>query len=519
MRALVLLALALALYVLRLDDVAGVIRDDAWYLVLAKAIAEGSGPTLISAAGGPFLSSVYPPGFPALLSLVFLIRPDFPGNLMWLKGVSIAAMLGAGVLMFLYASRERGFSGSAAVLLAAAVVVTPAFVFLSTSTLMSEPVFLCLQLLAVIAIERAVRATDDRNGRLLAVGAAGLAGLAFLTRTAGLTLGAAGVLYLLYQRRWRQAGIFAVVLVLCVAPWSLYSRMHGPSQQQLDEQGGNMAIRYADQFWTSEAGNITAEPIGVGGLPARIWRNVVNITIRDIGGIFVPVAFRSASESGTETFALGPPKGMLRPSMGGDIQTQLISLSLSALIAIGFVVTCRRRLSVAEPLVVLTLGMIVLWPFWTFRFVLPLVPFLLVYLVTGIETLAGGTGRAVRIFLMVSVGLNVLDHTQYIAQAYVSPRSVVWTAQMDDINQVFDWLRRHPTSGAVATDNPALVYLHTGRKTVSIDGVGDPWERWQRAGVRYVAAISDTAMLEDPRAVLRYKHPHRMIWVFEVSPD
>ena len=38
-----LLAIVAAIYVLRLDDAAGLIVDDAWYIVLAKALADGDG--------------------------------------------------------------------------------------------------------------------------------------------------------------------------------------------------------------------------------------------------------------------------------------------------------------------------------------------------------------------------------------------------------------------------------------------------------------------------------------------
>ena len=105
--AAALILAVLALYLLRVDDVAGIIGDDAWYVVLAKAIAEGSGPRLISSAGTQFVSTVYPPGFPAILSLVFLISPQFPANMAILKGLSIAAMIGAGVLTFRYALHYR----------------------------------------------------------------------------------------------------------------------------------------------------------------------------------------------------------------------------------------------------------------------------------------------------------------------------------------------------------------------------------------------------------------------------
>jgi hypothetical protein len=210
-------------------------------------------------------------------------------------------------------------------------------------------------------------------------------------------------------------------------PWLVYARANAPTRAQLVEHGGLMAVAYSDQFWTTEAGTVTAPLASADMLPARVVGNVVNIAIRDIGGIFVPLLFRSPGESGLEVLGLGPPKELETPSMGAALGTKIASLALTLLCVLGFVVACQRRVTVAEPLVVMTLGMIVLWPFWTFRFVMPLVPFLLVYLVLGAEALAGGLGRLrqriapgpysiARIFLLVLIGLNVLDHSQYIAQ-------------------------------------------------------------------------------------------------------
>ena len=42
----------------------------------------------------------------------------------------------------------------------------------------------------------------------------------------------------------------------------------------------------------------------------------------------------------------------------------------------------------------LSLLLTVTWPFWAFRFVLPLTPFLYVYFVNGLELLAGQARRA-----------------------------------------------------------------------------------------------------------------------------
>jgi hypothetical protein len=287
-------------------------------------------------------------------------------------------------------------------------------------------------------------------------------------------------------------------------------------------------VPYAEQFWTTDAGTVTSRAAGLEMLPARIARNVVNIAIRDMGGIFVPLLFRTPGESGLEVIGLGPPEGGKVPSMGVALGTQIVSGLLSLVAIAGFVATCRRRLTVAEPIVVLSLAMIVLWPFWTFRFVLPLVPFLLVYFVRGIESLAGLARLAIapippppamaRIFLFVLIGLNLLDHTQYIAQAYGAPRGVSWKAHAADIETVLDWLGQQPDTDPVAADNPALVYLRTGRRTVAVDSFADKWDRWQRLGVRYVVSLSDGQKLVDPRADLRFKLEDRNVWAFELIP-
>ena len=59
--------------------------------------------------------------------------------------------------------------------------------------------------------------------------------------------------------------------------------------------------------------------------------------------------------------------------------------------------------------------------------------------------------------------------------------------------------------GAVATDRPALVYLHTGRKTLAIDRAAANWERWKASGVRYVVAVT-------PGELPDRSHPYRVLF-------
>src|ERR1700736_4587632 len=119
--------------------------DDAWYMLLAKAIADGRGYHLISSATTAILP-LYPPGFPAILSLVFRASPDFPQNVWWLKSVSIVAMMGVGVLTYVYVDTDRHAPRDISACAAVAVAIVPSFVFLATSTVMSECVFTLAQL-------------------------------------------------------------------------------------------------------------------------------------------------------------------------------------------------------------------------------------------------------------------------------------------------------------------------------------------------------------------------------------
>ena len=97
--------------------------------------------------------------------------------------------------------------------------------------------------------------------------------------------------------------------------------------------GGVMAVDYSNWFWTREAGTVAARPVGLAALPARIARNVTDIAIRDMGGIFVPVLFRSAGESGLEAVGLGPPEDGSVPSMGSATGTKVVSLVLTLVAA------------------------------------------------------------------------------------------------------------------------------------------------------------------------------------------
>ena len=203
---------------------------------------------------------------------------------------------------------------------------------------------------------------------------------------------------------------------------------------------------------------------------------------------------------------------MAIPGMGAIVETMAISVLLSAVALLGYVRTVRERLTLAEILVPISLTIIVLWPFWSFRFVLPLTPFLLFYFTRGVQVLAP---RAVSVVLVSLIGLNVYDHAGYIVRAR-SAESVGWVAQARDVDALVTWINRGGLGkdGVLVTTNPGLVYLRTGRKGIASDHPLVEWNKWRDRGVRYIAALYPLELPDGKYKLLYHSAGH--LWIIQI---
>jgi hypothetical protein len=175
-------ALTALIYFLRLDHAIGLMLNDAWYVLLAKSLASGQGYQVINSPT-PGMHPLYPPGFPAVLSLIFRIAPNFPQNLYLLKGVSMLAMLGVAWLIYryylVYRQESKWTSGALALL----ALISPPLVVLATSTVMSECVFTFWLVVTVVTVERSAKQENNKSMLLWGAVAGVCAARAFLTRT------------------------------------------------------------------------------------------------------------------------------------------------------------------------------------------------------------------------------------------------------------------------------------------------------------------------------------------------
>ncbi len=487
-------ALCALVYFLRLDQVVSYyFVDDGYYITLAKALATGQGYRLINTPSGS-LMPLYPPAFPVLLSIVFRLSPNFPDNLWLLKLCSIAAMFGVGVVSYYYCARIQKWAPSLALGMALVTALTPGLVLLATSSVMSECVYTFVFMLTLWVIEAALRGGKFHPG-YLALGSMFCA-FTWLTRSAAVALVAAVIVYLLKERLWRALLIYVIVFVALVAPWQLYARAHAPTAEQRKEQEGYIITSYAKSFWQTRAGDDNSKQATLRDLPARVLNNLTEIATQDMGRIF-----------------LAPLAEALQRQGASGVRA-VLSLILFLLALIGFVTTAWQRISLLELVTAFSLGLIVLWPWDTFRYTLTLTPLLLFYLLMGVrviarrwynkqvESVAGASGQ--KRILLAALGLlcviSLAGHAHYLFLRYAaSPLDQPTILRGHKENMaLLDWVKRSlPRSEVLAAQNPPLVYLYTGNKTISAQNLGENLDTMQRFNVRHLV-LNSLAPLPNP---------------------
>ncbi len=508
-----LVVLFFMVYLARLDRVVGLVVDDAWYVLLAKALATGQGYTIINSPT-PGIRPFYAPFFPALLAVFYRLSSGFPGNLWLLKSVSIAAMFGAGMLAYFYFRRVRLTPPFVALGIAAATVFYPALVFLATSSVMSECVFTLLQLGALILIERCVAERAGQAALKFAALGAVLVAAAFLTRPAGLGLLLGSLLYL-FKETWvkekltRPLLIVVAIVTLLAGPWVIYSRLYAPTPEQRAEQGANIVQPYTTQFWQKVAGAPQEGTLTFDDLPERLWTNLSEIGKYDIGGIAFYALFRP----------LEPGERMRVGAEGRGL-----SLLLAALALFGYVMTVRQRLTLAEIVTPLALIISISWGWEQFRLLLPLVPLLLYYLLIGVkgfgdlyqmltrEPAGPQEWLSATALIWLIVALNLYSNNQYIQKKNdPSPAyQLKWLKAFDENEAVIKYAGANLAKEAVlATQNPALVHLYTGHKTVASDDPAGAWENWKKLGVRYLVRTSPFPLGQPEASETKFNTIHR----------
>jgi len=444
---LVILAIGLAI----IDSLpVGVAFDDAMYVILAKALATGQGYRWLNLPGAP-PATHFPPGYPALLAVIWRAFPSFPANVLAFKAVNALLLALAGATMVVFARRRFGFSPLAAAVLAiAGCVVIPVLVL--SSSVLSEPLFLAVLLPILLVGERVVEG-ERRMRDLVLLGL--LAGIATLVRTHGIAITAGLALALLLRpaasatarvdpfaalrSRLRDAFVVVACAGLVMLPWQLWVRAN---QGFVPEP---MRGLYEESYAAWMVRGIKSEGVSV------LWRTSVR-TSTEIAGIFATLATPLAYN-----------------------WARLVTLVALALLLIAGLRRSWRTAPVTTLFLAVYSAIVIVWPFGPTRFIWGIWPlFVLVFVLGAVELKSWAPRRpgaeATRALLLACSLFVGVGYARYNVRGYRDHWwSTVARSQAEIVRPVVMWARNHtrPHDVVASTVEPA-VYLYSGRLAVPV---------------------------------------------------
>lgn len=339
----------------------GLWHDEANYLMLARSLRHlrYRDPFLL---GAP-THSQYPPGAPALFAIV---SAPFGEHMALLIVFGILCSMGALALIYEIARRCSDEWTALAVL--ALCAINPELL-LYAGHVLSETAYMLLTLLALWAAlrESDLSAGSERARRRWSALAIGATGLAALVRSVGVTLMGALFLHWVRERRYRQVLIFTLVGALTVGSWLTWTVL-APTKDV-----GRSYV--ADAAYTDKAH---------AGVAATLLQRVATNSPR-----YATTYLRISLPQPTLT-TLTKRVAALSPRVrsAARVVDDLFSIVLAVLAAIGAYALWPR----AGPMVLylgLYVALLLVWPWGTGRFLEPVIPLLLLAILTGAVRLSG----------------------------------------------------------------------------------------------------------------------------------
>jgi hypothetical protein len=210
----------------------------------------------------------------------------------------------------------------------------------------------------------------------------------------------------------------------------------------------------------------------------------------------------------------------------------VLGAAVSVLVVLGLIQTLRRRATVAEPAVVGTFLLAFMWPFDPFRFILPLLPFLLYYVARGVAVTLSPIGDrwhgrriaevAFPVVIWAVAALNAAGSlVELPGTRPPGTERARWRTAFDQRETLLAWVRENlPPDAVIMSNNPALVHLLTGRKSIGGWNPKTNRERLRAAGAHYRVdcGVMPSWPLGLPNPRIVYRVPGTELTVVEFTP-
>ncbi|HSH04915.1 MAG TPA: hypothetical protein VLL52_20545 [Anaerolineae bacterium] len=333
----------------------GAYQDDAWYVAGAMGLAKGLGytqpwtPNLLPETYLPVGYSLF------LVPWVWLFPMSFKPLVMWSLLASAATVAGS-----YWYYRQVNDSVLWAWLGMLLFAVNTMLVEFST-LVMSEASYLLVTMMVILVV---YRWSDKAEVPIIIYWLIGFgATVGYFVRIWGLALVVAVIVYYMMRRRW------GGVIGACV-PFLLMYTVWLRRNMSLGGRGGSYGI---NNDVISKVPDVLETTL--------VSESLVVLFTQDLPNLLVPI-FSQRIEDLLAVFYLGPLLGFL-------------ALGLIGLILLGGVKQMATEITVAELYVGAYVGIILLVPF-SGRYWLPLLPFLIHYMLLGLQTVIDGCSRFVK---------------------------------------------------------------------------------------------------------------------------
>jgi hypothetical protein len=434
----------------------GIFHDDGIYLVTAKALAEGKGYRIISLPS-EMNQTKYPILFPALLAIIWKVFPSFPENASLLK---LIPLLGTFFWVWFVhkfiMEKTNSFNISVGIVLI--TLASPGVVVFS-SLILSETVFACFCAGALLYLDR-LTSTPVENENSLLLFSAIFSAAAFLTRTAGLPLLISGVIILIFRRRYRSSMKYFLLCSVIIFPWIWW-----------------LAINHASTPVANDYYSFSNY---------QHWNTLVNYSLTSTGVVF---ATNFLDLMFAPIYLLGLAYGW----SGAFIFTLALAILLMSFALLGFLWDLREGIKSIHLFFIFYCGMLLVWVWPPFRFVVPIFPFWLFFAYKGLMSLGvhislRGWGAKIAnagfVFLLCFSLWNALylfsEKALRLQKVSIMFEMKAGGEELDwkKMNSLSLWIRDNTPDDSILLGNldPAI-YLYTGRKAVR-GFVADPYLLW-----------------------------------------
>lgn len=484
----VIILISAALALTRFDSLqTGTSYDDAHYIILAESLSSGRGYQLINFPR-PQIERAFPPGWPILLApFTFL----FPGNYTVLKLFTLTLWLASIFLVYKFFSKR--LASPHLEILTGLVALNPLLIGTSV-TVMSESAYLFFSLLALVifdSVGQAISLTSNESNTAgskpaLLVAMAALAFYSQLTRTIGISLFIAFILYLLFTRRFREMGIVSGTFLLGTLIQSWLS-------------GSLISTGYQSQVFNSSI----MEKIG------QVWSNIIGYFNEVLSGSLIPI-FGSRVDTFLSHYNL-------------QILPTILNIIILLILIFGIVLASKAIELMDIYFIIYVLGILAFWNpnvgSVKARFLIPIIPFLYFYFLRGLNLVAqkffqkdahfaARSAIAIGIFLSIPLlARNIQDINNPLMN------------QTTDLSIGASWVATNsPADSIVMVNEPVPAYPHVQRKTIGFPKNGQDLETYlQNQGIDYIIIAPK---LQSPRSSdLELVMQNEILPTLQSSPD